>query len=189
MASIPYVDENNPEARDALAFAIERRGAIGTLHRQMAYVPALVEAFEAYSTMVRSKLPLEFGLFGLLVLRTVQAIDDPYQWRRCVPIARRGGVPDAQILELWNWRASGQFDARQKAALAIVDEHCIEKPERPIAAEAARSQLSEAEIVAVCTVIGWYLVTAAFTKPLRLVEDDPLEPPEPCAIDARSRAA
>jgi alkylhydroperoxidase family enzyme len=36
-------------------------------------------------------------------------------------MARKAGVREAQILELKNWKASGEFDAKEKAALAIAE--------------------------------------------------------------------
>jgi len=183
MASIPFVNETDAETAALLKWAAGRREAVGAMHRQMAHIPPLLEAFELYSTMIRSKLPLDRELWGLVILRTVQTSNVPYQWRRCVQIGRRTGMDDAKIIELWNWQNSDLYSERQKAAFAIVDEHCLHRPARRVAAEAALGLLTAPEIVAVCTLMGWFALTFAFIEPLRLSEDDPDEPPELVALD------
>jgi len=188
MASIPYADEGDPAVAAVLVMARGKREAVGHMHRQMAHVPPLVEAFELYSAMIRTKLPLDFELWGLAILRTVQVNRDAYQWRRCVQLGRRSGLEDAKIIELWDWRNSDRYTARQKAALAIVDEHCVERPKTRSAAAAAGGILTDPEIVGICTVMGWFLLTFALIQPLALAADDPAETPDLVALDAKNHA-
>lgn len=188
MANIPYADDADPAVAAVLEMARGKREAVGHMHRQMAHFPPLVEAFEAYSTMIRTRLPLDFELWGLVILRTVQVNEDAYQWKRCVQLGRKAGLADAKIIELWDWRNSTLYSPRQKAALAVVDEHCLERPSRRTAAADARSVLSDPEIVGICTVIGWFLLTFALIQPLALAADDPSEEPELVALDAKKHA-
>jgi alkylhydroperoxidase family enzyme len=182
MASIPHPDPNDPAVAAVLNEVRSNRGAVGSFHTQMAHVPALVEAFERYSAMIRTQLPLEFELFGLVVLRTVQLQSDTYEWPICVSIGRKGGIDDAKIIELWDWRNSAHFTPRQKAALAIVDEHVGSgRSGRRTAAAAALGTLTEREIIGVCAVMGWFLFIGSFTLPLELV---PASYDVPFAMDA-----
>lgn len=188
MANIPYANETNSAVATVLEMARGRREAVGQMHKQMAHFPPLVEAFELYSTMIRTKLPLDFELWGLAILRAVQVNKDAYQWKRCVQLGRKAGLDDAKIIELWNWQNSDRYTARQKAAFAIVDEHCLQRPRRPSAAATARGLLSDSEIVGICTVMGWFLLTFALIQPLGLAADDPLEAPELVSLEAKEHA-
>ena len=42
-----------------------------------------------------------------------------YEWAQHLPMARKAGVSEAQIKDLPSWKTSAQFDAREKAALAL----------------------------------------------------------------------
>lgn len=186
MSNIPEADQSNPEVAAVLDMVRQKRGMLGSLHKRMAHVPALVEAFEAFSSSVH-KLPIEFEVFALVVLRTVQLIEDNYEWPICVSLAQKAGLADAKIIELWDWRNSSHFSPRQKAALAIIDEHCLERPATRTATAAARAHLTDPEIVAVCTVMGWFLLIGTFTTPLALIQENPAAPVL-VALDARTHA-
>lgn len=186
MSNIPEADQSDPAVIAMMDMVRQKRGAIGSLHKRMGHIPELVEAFETFSTMIHS-LPIEFNIFAVVVLRTVQVIDDNYEWPICVSLARKAGLGDERIIELWDWRNSSHFSSRQKAALAIVDEHCVERPITRVAAKDARSQLTDPEIVAVCTVMGWFLLIGCFTGPLALLQENPSDPVL-VAIDARTHA-
>jgi len=168
MTLIPPPDSLDPVVSRLLGSVQQRRGGYGLLHRQMAHLPPLVEAFEALSDVIRQELPIGFDLFGLIVLRTVQLNQDPYQWPVCVKIARDRGMSDTVIDALPDWRASGLFTERQKAALSIVDETMTAPPGRPRATAEAQAVLTPAEIVSVCAVIGWFRLIGALTIPLDL---------------------
>ncbi|MDQ5849280.1 MAG: carboxymuconolactone decarboxylase family protein, partial [Pseudomonadota bacterium] len=42
-----------------------------------------------------------------------------YEWAQHLPMARKAGVREEQIGVLAEWRGSAEFDAREKAALAL----------------------------------------------------------------------
>src|SRR6185503_2048671 len=44
-----------------------------------------------------------------------------YEWAQHLPMARKAGVREAQIQDLGNWQSSPEFDAREKAALALAE--------------------------------------------------------------------
>lgn len=174
MAHIRYTSEDDtPEIAAALAGSVALRGKVGSLHRAMAHAPKLVVGFEKFSETIRKELPLEFGLFALVTLRTVQAQGDRYEWSRCLPIALANGISLEKAAALIDWASSDHFTAREKAALAIVDEHVLRRIDGEPAALRAKASLSEAEIVSICAVMGWFLFCGALTMPLRLFADDP----------------
>jgi alkylhydroperoxidase family enzyme len=178
MSRIAYVDEANcsPEAARALANSIAIRGKIGNFHRAMAHSPPLVDAFETFSLAVRTRLAIEFPLYALVVLRTVQLRRNRYEWPRCVPVGLANGVKPEQVIELWRWRESPFFDARHRAALSIVDEYVGTNDVAARTIASAKESLSDAEIVSVCAGIGWFMLCFAIIVPLGLADDDSPQP-------------
>lgn len=174
MAHIRYTEmDESPEIAAALANSIALRGKVGSLHRAMAHAPRLVVGFEKFSETIRKELPLGFDLFAIVTLRTVQALGDDYEWARCLPIALNNGIAIEKARSLQNWAGSDHFTDREKAALAIVDEHVLRRVDGEPSALKARAHLREDEIVSVCAVMGWFLFCGALTMPLGLFADDP----------------
>ena len=173
MAHIRYTSEDDsPEIAAALAGSVALRGKVGSLHRAMAHAPKLVTGFEKFSETIRKELPLGFDLFALVTLRTVQAQGDRYEWTRCLTIALNSGISLEKTRSLIDWASSEHFTDREKAALAIVDEHLLRRIDGEPAALRAQAWLSEPEIVSVCAVMGWFLFCGALTMPLGLFADD-----------------
>lgn len=183
MAHVRYTQEgDSPQIAVALAGSVALRGAIGSLHRAMAHAPNLLIGFEAFSLTIRKELPLDYPIFAIVCLRTVQATRDSYEWTRCQRIALQTGIPVEKVASLLRWEGASLFDPRERAALGIVDEHCLGRDFGQPAAILARAALREEEIVSVCAVMGWFRFCAALTMPLGLIDDDP--PPDlPVGID------
>lgn len=174
MAHVRYTEESDSsEIAAALRAVSTARGQAGRLFRAMANAPQLVFGFERFSETIRKQLPLDFGLFALVTLRTVQLQGDRYEWSRCQTIALNGGIAEGKVADLWSWSSSTLFDAREKAALGIVDEHFKIAVGDLAAAARAKAHLRDEEIVSVCAVMGWFLFIGAITMPLDLVADDP----------------
>jgi alkylhydroperoxidase family enzyme len=54
-----------------------------------------------------------------VILRGAQLMRSEYEWAQHLAMARKAGVREAQIRSLPAWRTSPEFDAREKAALAL----------------------------------------------------------------------
>jgi alkylhydroperoxidase family enzyme len=57
----------------------------------------------------------------LVILRGAQLMRSEYEWAQHLPMARKAGVREAQIAALADWSSSPEFDAREKAALALAE--------------------------------------------------------------------
>src|SRR5256885_15328355 len=57
----------------------------------------------------------------LMILRGAQLMRSEYEWAQHLGMARKCGVREAQIAALAGWRASPEFDSREKAALALAE--------------------------------------------------------------------
>ncbi len=83
--------------------------------------PKLVTAWTEFAHAIRyeSRTPRE--LRELLILRGAQLMGSEYEWAHHLAMARKAGVREAQIAALAGWRSSGEFDEREKAALALAE--------------------------------------------------------------------
>src|SRR6187401_2604373 len=77
-------DDPVPEAQDALAAVIERRGYASNVHRSLAHSPNALRAFENFSGHVNGSSRLDLRTRELIILRTAQIVGNEYEWRRHV---------------------------------------------------------------------------------------------------------
>ena len=93
-------------------------GTPPNLYRCLANHPKLVAAWTEFARAIRyeSRTPRE-----LLILRGAQLMGSEYEWAQHLRMARTSGVREGQIAALATWRTSKEFDAREKAALALAE--------------------------------------------------------------------
>ena len=91
------------------------------LYRALGNHPALAAAWTEFARAIRydSKTPRE--LRELMILRGAQVMQSEYEWAQHLRMARKFGVPEAQIAALADWRGSGAFSEREKAALLLAE--------------------------------------------------------------------
>ena len=89
------------------------------LYRALANHPPLVAVWSEFSRVLRHDTRTPRALRELVILRGAQLIRSEYEWAQHLPMARKAGVREAQIAALASWRTSPEFDAREKAALAL----------------------------------------------------------------------
>jgi alkylhydroperoxidase family enzyme len=89
------------------------------LYKALGNHPKLVAAWTEFSKTLRYDTRTPRALRELVILRGAQLMRSEYEWAQHLPMARKAGVSEAQIRELPSWRTSSQFDAREKAALAL----------------------------------------------------------------------
>jgi alkylhydroperoxidase family enzyme len=91
------------------------------LYRALANHPAIIGAWTEFSNTLRNGTRTPRALRELVILRGAQLTRSSYEWAQHLRMARRAGVREPQILALGAWRNSAEFDAREKAALALAD--------------------------------------------------------------------
>ena len=96
-------------------------GTPPNLYRALANHPALVAAWSEFSRMLRHDTRTPRALRELVILRGAQLMRSEYEWAQHLSMARKSGVREAQIEALDKWRASGEFDVREKAALELAE--------------------------------------------------------------------
>lgn len=97
-------------------------GSPPNLYRALANHPPLVAAWTEFARAIRYESRTPRALRELVILRGAQLMKSEYEWAQHLKMARKAGVPEAQIQELASWRASSSFTAREKAALALAEE-------------------------------------------------------------------
>src|SRR3977135_3049941 len=96
-------------------------GTPPNLYRALGHQPRLVGARAEFSRFLRHDARPPRALRELLILRGAQLVRSEYEWAQHLPMARKAGVREAQITALAKWRSSKEFDAREKAALALAE--------------------------------------------------------------------
>lgn len=94
-------------------------GTPPNLYRALGNHPKLVAAWTEFSKMLRYDTRTPRTLRELVILRGAQLMRSEYEWAQHLAMARKAGVREAQIAGLADWRASPEFDEREKAALAL----------------------------------------------------------------------
>jgi alkylhydroperoxidase family enzyme len=96
-------------------------GTPPNLYRALANHPSLVAVWTEFSRVLRYDTRTPRALRELVILRGAQLIGSEYEWAQHLAMARKAGVREAQIAALSSWRSSPEFDAREKAALALAE--------------------------------------------------------------------
>ena len=96
-------------------------GTPPNLYKALANHPRLVAAWTEFSKTLRHDTRTPRALRELVILLGAQLMRSEYEWAQHLAMARKAGVREAQIRSLSTWRTSAQFDAREKAALALAE--------------------------------------------------------------------
>jgi 4-carboxymuconolactone decarboxylase len=96
-------------------------GTPPNLYRALANHPAIVAAWTEFANTLRNGSRTPRALRELVILRGAQLCRSDYEWAQHLRMARKAGVREAQIAALAAWRDSSEFDAREKAALALAE--------------------------------------------------------------------
>ena len=96
-------------------------GSPPNLYKALANHPRLIAAWAEFSKMLRHDTRTPRALREMVILRGAQLMRSEYEWAQHLVMARKAGVSEAQIRSLPDWRKSSDFDAREKAALALAE--------------------------------------------------------------------
>lgn len=96
-------------------------GTPPNLYRALANHPKIIAAWAEFANTVRNGTRTPRSLREIVILRCAQLSRSEYEWAHHLKMARKAGVRDSQIAALADWRASPEFDAKEKAALAVAE--------------------------------------------------------------------
>ncbi len=148
------------------------------LYRALANQPGLAAAWTEFANAVRHESRTPRVLREIMILRTAQLAHSEYEWAQHLGMARKSGVREAQIAALAEWRSSQEFDARERAALALTEGVMEGRVSDAVYAEAAR-QFSHAEYVELSLTAAFYAMVSRMLDALRVELDDDIRAHSP----------
>jgi 4-carboxymuconolactone decarboxylase len=173
MARVSYVqEENRPELADLIGrIRGARRGNLIKIYQLLLHSPALAESWFINNNAVRWKTELDGRLREIVIVRVAGLNGATYVAKQHVPeLALAEGLTLAECDALADWRGSGLFTERERAALAYADAMTrdIAVPDAVFAA--LKPHFSERQIVELTVLVGTYNMQ---TRVLRALEIDP----------------
>ena len=170
MATIPYPDSaiQSPEVLDRLA-------RIGSLNvtTMMSHAENVMLTYSRMGTALLLKGTLDPVLREAVILRIGQLCRSDYEWHQHVSVARAVGMPAGTLQAIGDGNYAA-LEPRQQLALRVAEEiHRDNGASEETMAEAA-AQFSPAELVELCMVSGYYIMTAGFLRSMAIeIEDTP----------------
>jgi len=140
------------------------------LYRALANQPGLAAAWTEFANSIRHDSRTPRRLREVMILRTAQLARSEYEWAQHLKMARKAGVREAQIAALAGWRGSAEFDARERAALALTEGVMAGNVTDAIYAEAAR-HFSHAEYVELALTAAFYAMVSRMLDAMRVELD------------------
>ena len=141
------------------------------LYRALGNHSALVSAWTEFAQSIRADAKTPRALRELMILRSGQVQKSEYEWAQHLRMARKAGVREAQIEALADWRASPEFDAREKAALGLLEGVTAGTVDDPTW-EVAAGHFSREEMVELVLVSAFYSMVARVLDALHVELDD-----------------
>lgn len=170
MARVGYVatTEAQGDARQVFAKMEERWSAILNLHRAVANSPNMLRNFMRLGNSLLFHGVLPPPLREMAILRIAQMTGAGYEWAHHVPIARQVGVSEEQVAGLTNWHTSPHFDERERAVLRYAESVTSEVAVPDELFREVRGYLSEAEVVELTLVAGYWGLVARLLVALEI---------------------
>ena len=141
------------------------------LYRALGNHPALTAAWTEFANAIRHDSKTPRALREIMILRTAQIARSEYEWAHHLRMARKAEVSEAKIAALPSWRTSGEFSARERAALALTEAVMACNVSDEVHAEVKR-HFSDAEFVELSLTAGFYAMVSRMLDAMR-VEMDP----------------
>ena len=141
------------------------------LYRALGNHPALTAAWTEFANAIRHDSKTPRALREIMILRTAQIARSEYEWAHHLRMARKAEVSEAKIAALPSWLTSGEFSARERAALALTEAVMACNVSDEVHAEVKR-HFSDAEFVELSLTAGFYAMVSRMLDAMR-VEMDP----------------
>ncbi len=141
------------------------------LYRALGNHPALTAAWTEFANAIRHDSKTPRALRELMILRTAQVAHSEYEWAHHLRMARKAEVSEAKIAALAGWRTAKEFDAKERAALALTEAVMACNVTDAVHAEVKR-HFSDAEFVELSLTAGFYAMVSRMLDAMR-VELDP----------------
>jgi AhpD family alkylhydroperoxidase len=142
------------------------------LYRALGNHPKLVAAWTEFANSIRHDSRTPRALREVMILRTAQIARSEYEWAQHLAMARKAGVREAQIAALAGWRDSAEFDAKERAALALTEAVMAGRVSDAVHAEVRKHFPTDAEFVELSLTAAFYAMVSRMLDALQVELDD-----------------
>jgi alkylhydroperoxidase family enzyme len=142
------------------------------LYRALGNHPRLAAAWTEFANSIRHDSRTPRTLREIMILRTAQIARSEYEWAQHLKMARKAGVREAQIAALADWRSSKEFDAAERAALALTEGVMAGRVDDAVHAEARKRFPEPGDYVELCLTAAFYAMVSRMLDAMG-VELDP----------------
>ena len=171
MARIPLIEEDqHPELAELIGpIKAGRRGSLINVYKLLLHSPALAATWFDHNGAVRWKTTLDGRLREIIIIRIAQLNGVDYVLAQHVPaLASAEGLSIAECDALAEWRASGLFDARERAALAYAEAMTLSTSVPDDVFAEVRRHFDDRGIVELSVLIGTYIMHNRVMKALAI---------------------
>ena len=171
MARISLIEEtDHPELTEVIGrIKAGRRGGLLNVYKLLLHSPALAQTWFDHNGAVRWKTGLSGRLREIVIIHIAHLNGVDYVLAQHVPgLAVAEGLTRAECEALANWRATGLFDARERAALAYAEAMTLATSVPDAIFAEVRRHFSDREIVELSVLIGTYIMHNRVMKALAI---------------------
>jgi len=162
------------ELADILAKTAVRDGEPLNIFRTLAHQPTLLKRFNVLggAFLVHGVLPARER--ELVILRVGWNCRSVYEFGQHTLMGREAGLSDEEIGALATTRACGAWSADDEVLIALADEICADDCAGEATFAALQGRWSEAEIVELVALVGFYRMVSGFLNTLGVEPEEGL---------------
>ena len=162
------------ELAEVLAKTAIRDGEPLNIFRTLAHQPTLLKRFNALGGAFLAHGLLPARERELVILRVGWNCRSVYEFGQHTLIGREAGLSDAEIGALATTRAVGAWSADDEVLIALADEICADDCAGDATFAALRPRWSEAEIVELVALVGFYRMVSGLLNTLGVEPEEGL---------------
>jgi alkylhydroperoxidase family enzyme len=156
-----------PEANKQRIRALD--GEFLNLYKIIGHNPTMLTGWIEFAYSLRRDCTTPRTLRELMILRGAQLCNSAYEWHQHKRMARKCGVPPAQVEDLMMWR--------ERAALAFTEAMMGGETSDEVFDE-LKKHFNPSEIIELALTAGFYAMVPRFLNALRIpIEQETLDPP------------
>jgi alkylhydroperoxidase family enzyme len=172
-ARLPGVSDpgGDPILADLYARIRAHRGRLLNIHQVSGHAPKLLRATAAFTTAMRNEASVPRDLQELVIMRVAQVNNSAYEQSVHRQIAIDCGSTPEKVDAVASWRESTLFDARERVALAYVEQAAKSGDVDDATFAALQQAFSAQEIVELTAIVAWYVGNSRLVRALRITPE------------------
>ncbi|MRD46636.1 carboxymuconolactone decarboxylase family protein [Caenimonas koreensis DSM 17982] len=170
MARLEFVDASTPGVDAALVNMVKERrgGELLNLDKLLLHSAPLARGWNAMFGAIRTGCILDGGVRELVILLVAILNRAPYEFAQHAPVALEEGVPQSKIDALANWAESGEFNPRERDALAYATAMTLQVQVPDDVFANVRRHFGDREMVELTATIAGYNMVSRFLEAMQI---------------------